>query len=127
MKKKVLSVLLIPVIISSLFTALNFFDFYKNGENKIYDLLLHFRTEIPENKSILLIDIDDPSIAHVGVWPWSRDIMADGLILMKEMGADYSIFDIEYTERSPLGVNADLLEKRSRKLFPANSIPSTRT
>ncbi len=117
MKKKVLSVLLIPVIISSLFTALNFFDFYKNGENKIYDLLLHFRTEIPEDKSILLIDIDDPSIAHVGVWPWSRDIMADGLILMKEMGADYSIFDIEYTERSPLGVNADLLEKEIPKTF----------
>lgn len=117
MKKKVWSILLIPLLISSLFTALNVFDFYKTGDSKVYDFLLHFRPGIQENKSILLIDIDDPSIAQVGVWPWSRDIMADGLILMKEMGADYSVFDIEYTEQSPLGVNANLLKKEIPKTF----------
>ncbi len=117
MKKKVFSIVLIPVIISTLFTILNLFDFYQSGENKLYDTLLHIRPAIPENKSLLLIEIDDPSIAQVGVWPWSRDIMADGLILMKEMGAAYSVFDIEYTEQSPLGVNADLLEKEIPETF----------
>ncbi len=117
MNKKVLSVLLIPLIITTLFTTLNLFPFYRTGENKVYDALLHLRPEIPENKAILLIDIDDPSIAQVGVWPWSRNIMADGLILMKEMGADYSVFDIEYTEKSPLGVNADILEKEIPESF----------
>ncbi len=117
MKKKLLFILLIPIAISTIFTILNLFDFYRTGEKEVYDALLHVRPEIPENKAILLIDIDDPSIAQVGVWPWSRDIMADGLILMREMGAAYSIFDIEYTEQSPLGVNAELLEKQIPKTF----------
>jgi len=117
MKKKAWSFLLIPLLISSLFTFLNVFDFYKTGDSNVYDFLLHLRPGIQEDKSILLIDIDDPSIAQVGVWPWSRDIMADGLILMKEMGADYSVFDIEYTEQSPLGVNANLLKKEIPETF----------
>lgn len=117
MKNKFLLVLLIPVIVSSIFTVLNIFDFYKSGENKFYDTLLHIRPGIPENQKILLVDIDDPSIARVGVWPWSRDIMADGLILMREMGAGTAVFDIEYTEQSPLGVNAELLKKEIPEVF----------
>lgn len=117
MKKKLLMVLLIPAAIASVFTILNIFDFYKNGEEKVYDMLLHLRPGISENKDILLVDIDDPSIVHVGVWPWSRDIMADGLILMREMGTRTAVFDIEYTEKSPLGVNAELLQKEIPEVF----------
>lgn len=108
--------MLIPITISILFTLLNLTGFYKSAEDSVYDILLHFRKGIPENDSLLLVDIDDPSIAQVGVWPWSRDIMADGLILMKEMGTRTAVFDIEYTEQSPLGVNADLLKRDSRNL-----------
>ncbi|MCK4541491.1 MAG: CHASE2 domain-containing protein [Spirochaetales bacterium] len=117
MKKKVSLNFLIPIIIAALFTLLNLFSFFQIGEQRIYDLLLHFKPEVPEEESILLIDIDDPAIAQVGVWPWSRDIMADGLILMKEFEANYAVFDIEYTEQSPLGVNADLLKEEIPDLF----------
>ncbi len=117
MKKKLLLVLLLPAVIASLFTILNIFDFYRNGEEKVYDMLLHLRPGIPENRDIILVDIDDPSIAQVGVWPWSRDIMADGLVLMREMGTGTAVFDIEYTEKSPLGVNAELLQKEIPEVF----------
>ena len=48
--------------------------------------------KIPEDDRILLVDIDDTSIEKVGVWPWSRNIVADGLITMKELGSGYAVF-----------------------------------
>lgn len=117
MKKKIEWIYLIPIVVVMLFSVLSLFNFFDSGERGLFDLLLHIKPAVTEDKSILLIDIDDPSIAQVGVWPWSRDIMADGLILMKEMGAEYAVFDIEYTEQSPLGVNANVLEKEIPDLF----------
>ncbi|MEW5816733.1 MAG: adenylate/guanylate cyclase domain-containing protein, partial [Spirochaetota bacterium] len=63
------------------------------------------------------LDVDDLSIGKVGVWPWSRDIMADGLILMKEFDAKYAVFDIEYTEESPRGINSSFLEDEIPDIF----------
>ncbi len=117
MKNQIRLIYIIPVAVTMILSLLSFFSFFDAGERGLFDLLLHVKPAVTEDNSILLIDIDDPSIAQVGVWPWSRDIMADGLILMKEMGAEYAVFDIEYTEQSPLGVNASVLEKEIPALF----------
>ncbi len=117
MKKKYGKIYIIPVAVAFIFSILSIFSFFEAGEKLIFDILLHIKPAVTEDESIVLIDIDDPSIAQVGVWPWSRDIMADGLILMKEMGAEYALFDIEYTEQSPLGVNAKILKEDIPNLF----------
>ncbi len=117
MKKKLRFDYLVPVIAVIAFTALNFTGFYKTAENRIYDMFLHIKPEIPENGKILFLDVDDLSIERVGVWPWSRHIMADGLILMKEFGAGYAVFDIEYTQESPRGINSTFLEQELPELF----------
>ena len=112
MSKKVINVnFLIPIIAAAAFILLNFATFYRNAENRIFDQFLHIKPELKENENILLLDIDDLAIAKVGMFPWSRAIMADGLIRMKEFGARYAVFDIEYTEDSPLGVNSELLNQ----------------
>ncbi|MCK5153408.1 MAG: CHASE2 domain-containing protein, partial [Spirochaetales bacterium] len=117
MKNKLGLIYIIPVAVALVFSILSFFSFFEAGEKLIFDILLHIKPAVTEDESIVLIDIDDPSISQVGVWPWSRDIMADGLILMKEMGAEYALFDIEYTEQSPLGVNASVLQEDIPSLF----------
>lgn len=118
MAKKTLRLdFLIPFVAAVAFTALHFVDFYQTGENRIYDQFLHIKPAIEENESILLLNIDDLAIAKVGMFPWSRAVMADGLLLMREMGARYAVFDIEYTEESPLGVNSALLEEEIPELF----------
>ncbi len=117
MNKKSGLIIIIPVTVAVIFSVLSLFSFFEAGEKLIFDILLHIKPSVTEDKSVLLIDIDDPSIAQVGVWPWSRDIMADGLILMKELGAEYAVFDIEYTEQSPLGVNAKVLKEDIPNLF----------
>lgn len=101
----------IPVAAAAIFGLLNLTDFYSTLEKRVYDTLLHFKPAIAEDPSILLLDVDDTAIANVGVWPWSREIMAEGLITMKEFGADYAVFDIEYTEQSPRGINSTLLQE----------------
>ncbi len=113
MKKKSLPwiTFLIPAGAAALFILLNLAGFYRQAESRVYDLLLHARRPVPEHPAILLLDVDDPSIAEVGVWPWSRDIMADGLITLAEFGARYALFDIEYTEKSALGIDGALLRQ----------------
>ena len=115
MQKKIGYSILVPVLAVLVFTGLNFFDFYRVIENRIYDTLLRVKPAIPEDPSILLLDVDDTAIANVGVWPWSRDIMAEGLVTMKEFNASYAVFDIEYTEQSPRGVNSSLLNEEIPK------------
>jgi adenylate cyclase len=101
----------IPLAVFIVVAGLTFTPFFQLLESKIFDLFLNLKPAVTEDKSLLLIDVDDMSISKVGIWPWSRDIMADGLILMKEFGARYAIFDIEYTDKSPLGVNQTIMNK----------------
>ena len=103
--------ILIPVLVAAAFGALCLWPAFRGADNRVYDLLLHVKPAIAERTDIRLIDIDDTAIEKVGTYPWSRDIMADGLILMREMGARSAVFDIEYVDKSPRGVDADLLEK----------------
>ncbi len=77
---------------------------------RFYDILLNFRDEPIEHPSILLTDFDDASIAEIGTWPIGRDVVADGLVPMGELGASYAVFDIEYVDASPRGVDVRYLE-----------------
>ncbi|MCD6122736.1 MAG: adenylate/guanylate cyclase domain-containing protein [Spirochaetales bacterium] len=117
MKAKKTFILLIPFIVVGLFTILHFGKFYRNADWKVYDLMLHIKPPVRENKSILFLDVDDIAISNVGMWPWSRDIMADGLILMKEFNAKYAVFDIAYMDKSPLGVNSKVLNENLPEQF----------
>ena len=110
-KKQSMNLLLIPLAVSLVIILLNLFTPFEAVERRLYDLLLGVKPPVPEHPSILLIDVDDPAIAKVGTWPWGRNIMADGLITMREFGASYAVFDIEYVDKSPLGVNAEVLNQ----------------
>ncbi len=109
--KRIWLAILIPLLIAGAFALLNLVDFYTGAERSVYDLLLHVKPAVPEEESLLFLDIDDTAIAQAGQFPWGRDIMADGLILLKEFEAAYAVFDIEYTEQSPRGVNVALLNE----------------
>ena len=115
--KRIWLAILIPLLVAGAFAAMNLLDFYTGAERSVYDLLLHVKPAVPEEQSLMFLDIDDTAIAQVGQFPWSRDIMADGLILLKEFEAAYAVFDIEYTEQSPRGVNVALLNDEIPEVF----------
>jgi adenylate cyclase len=65
----------------------------------------------PRTERIALLDVDDRAIAHVGVFPWPRSVMADGLLRLKEFGAQAVVFDIEYLDSSPKGIDSVYLQR----------------
>jgi adenylate cyclase len=84
-----------------LFAGLSLSPLFTDIENKIYDTFLRFRPRREQIDNVVFLDVDDQAIAHVGVFPWPRSVMADGLLRLKEYGAATAVFDIEYIDKSP--------------------------
>lgn len=84
---------------------------FRKIDYKLYDFLLPFTKEIKSDDSLLMVEIDDFAIDQVGDWPWTRDIMGNALLRMKELGAERVVFDIEYLSPASLALNLKTLEK----------------
>jgi adenylate cyclase len=108
---------LIPAIVSLAAFLLAFTGLIGGVDWKLYDLMLRFRAEPPEHPAVLLADFDDEAIAEIGSWPVGRDLVAEGLLTMGELGALAAVFDIEYVDRSPRGVDARYLEEDLPEAF----------
>ncbi|AEF82305.1 CHASE2 domain-containing protein [Leadbettera azotonutricia] len=88
-----------------IFCLLYFTQFFSLAEDKVYDLFLRGRPERERPANFIFLDVDDQAIAHVGIFPWPRSVMADGLLRLKEYGVETAIFDIEYIDNAPTQVD----------------------
>jgi len=111
---------IVPIAIAAIFALLNITPFFQTAEQRIFDLFLHIKPAIPERAEILLLDIDDTAIKNVGLFPWSRDYMARGLISLREFEAEYVTFDVEYVDPSPQTVDGNFLQTELPEVFDAN-------
>lgn len=102
-----LTTLLGSIFISLTNTGLKF-------EYSMYDTMLKLKPAPVERDDVLLIDIDDRAIEEIGAWPWTRDILADLLIRMGELGGRAVVFDIEYLTPGQAGVNRSYV----KDIFP---------
>jgi adenylate cyclase len=107
----------IPLLLSLLFSFLLTLEPYQKIVKSVYDLLLRIKPEVAEDQDLLLVNIDDLTITNINMYPLSRDIFADGLILMRELGAEYAILDIEFIDKSPAGLNNKYLENQIPNRF----------
>ncbi len=80
-------------------------------ELNAYDLLLRVKPDTVERDDIVIAAIDDASIGAVGTFPWPRDVLADAIIRMRELGAEQVSFDIEYLSPSTQGLNPKGVEE----------------
>ena len=108
---KLLKNVLVGLASAILFTVLYFFDILGPIENQLYDFFLGFRADRDRIDSVVFLNVDDIAIAHNGVYPWPRSIPADSLLRLKEHGARAAIFDIEYIDRGPQGVDILYLDQ----------------
>ena len=76
-------------------------------ELRVYDILLATRPITEKAPDLALVEVDDASLDKLGPWPWSRDIIADVLLRLREVGAKTAVFDIEYLSLSKVAVNPD--------------------
>jgi len=86
-------------------------------EDRLYDFFLNFRANRERIDNVVFLDVDDQAIAYYGFFPWPRSVIADGLLRLKEYGAKAIIFDIEYIDRGPQGVDSLYLEQGLRTDF----------
>ena len=85
-------------------------------EMRLYDIFLATRPITEKAPDLALVEIDDASLDKLGPWPWSRDIIADVLLRLREAGAKTAVFDIEYLSPSKVAVNpedAQLLKEKA--------------
>lgn len=72
----------IKILYNFIFVFLLFFTIYKSGAIEYFDLKLYdvFNSVIThtkkENSSVVVVDIDEKSLKHLGQWPWSRLILS---------------------------------------------------
>lgn len=98
-----------------LFFSLSLTDTGVKNELGMYDTLLKIKPEIRERSDVLLVNIDDEAIEQIGAFPWTRDVIADAIIRLREMGGKTVVFDIEYMTPGQAGVNRDYV----KSIFPA--------
>ena len=116
-KKKYLSSIVVPCIIGLLCAGLYLFPFWRGLEDRLYDFFLGLKSDVKEDTSIVLLDIDDISIERVGLYPWPRNTIAHGLETLTQLGAGFAVFDIEYIDKSPMSVDFTYLNGALKSEF----------
>ncbi|MBQ0052135.1 MAG: adenylate/guanylate cyclase domain-containing protein [Treponema sp.] len=79
--------------------------FFTNLDNKILDLFQRALPSTKESPKVLMVNIDDTAIQEIGIWPLSRDIYAESLYVLKNLGAAQAVFDLSFIDKSPAKVD----------------------
>ncbi|MCL2229845.1 MAG: CHASE2 domain-containing protein [Treponema sp.] len=102
---------MIGLISAAIFSLLCLIGVFSSLEDRLYDFFLSFRANRERINNVVFLDVDDQAIAYYGFFPWPRSITAEGLLRLKEYGTRAVIFDIEYIDRGPQGVDSVYLEQ----------------
>jgi adenylate cyclase len=93
----------------------------RNLEAKTLDLRFHLRGGKTPAAGVILVAIDDRSIAELGRWPWSRRRLAAIVERLQQAGVKVIAFDLLFTE--PEGdVEREVL-RRGRQLAESSDLP----
>jgi adenylate cyclase len=90
--------LLSTLIVALLYIWASQSTLLRNLEAKALDLRFHLRGAKAPNSPVVLIVIDDRSIAELGRWPWSRQRFAEIVQQLHAAGAKVIAFDLLFTE-----------------------------
>ncbi|WP_343675629.1 CHASE2 domain-containing protein [Paraburkholderia heleia] len=69
------------------------------ADHLVYDRLLSART-LPVSPDIVLVEIDNASVAALGRWPWPRELHARLVDQLAKAGAAAVVYDVLFTESS---------------------------
>lgn len=67
-------------------------------EERVGALGWTLNADLSQEERITLVAIDEPSIAEIGPWPWSREDMARLVTAIDAAGAQLQLYDVTYPE-----------------------------
>ena len=71
---------------------------FASFEYDVYDRLVRSIPSRPPSDRIVIIDVDERSLASVGQWPWRRDVIGRLVARLREFGASVVALDIVFAE-----------------------------
>jgi adenylate cyclase len=84
-------------------------------EQKGLDLLFVLRGQLPAPEDIVIVAVDEPSFAELGIqWPWPRSLHAKLVDRLRDAGARVIAFDIIFAEPSTPEEDAALAHALAR-------------
>lgn len=92
---------ILVIALSSLYYAsfgLNKPRFLASLDNRVTDLMFHLRGVEKPSGRVVIVDIDEKSLAALGQWPWPRNVMADLVQKIGTAGARSIGFDMVFAE-----------------------------
>ncbi len=99
---------------------LAFSGFTLGGDNLIYDQLSRMHGREPSDR-IVVVAFDDPSLAALGGWPWSRAVHArllDRLTAAKVAGVAYDVLFVDPDPKGGDAIFAAALKRSGRTVLP---------
>ncbi|OHD72261.1 MAG: hypothetical protein A2177_09600 [Spirochaetes bacterium RBG_13_68_11] len=96
----------VPLLAIALFLLLDLEGCLSRPSGWIYDAVFRLRPPAAASREILLLDVDDRAVAVTGAWPWTADVIADGLVQLKEFEADRVVFDLPLPETAAAASSA---------------------
>jgi len=67
-------------------------------DRAVYDTLLRWSPPAPPDPRLVIVDIDEKSLAAIGQWPWRRDHIARLITRLRDLGAATIALDIIFAE-----------------------------
>ncbi len=95
---------------------------------KVFDLMQSIRPREVTVRPVTIVDIDEPSLARFGQWPWPRTLLAELVDKVFALGAAVVAFDVVFPESDRLNPAAvavglpglDAETRRSLLALPSN-------
>ena len=85
--------------------------------DRTFDTFQRVEPRVKTARPVTIVDIDEPSLAKFGQWPWPRTRIADMIINLTRLGAVAIAFDIVFAESDRL--NPDAVADTMRNLDDA--------
>jgi len=88
------------IVITSIVFCMSMLLFLTPLDNKFFDLFLRILPSLEENEKVYILTLDDDSMEYAGGFPFRREVMADVVVLLKELGVNTIAFDLSYLDDS---------------------------
>ncbi len=69
-----------------------------NLESGVYDVMVRAMPAREPSGRVVVVDVDERSLAAVGQWPWPRDRMAELIDGLQDLGAEVVALDVVFAE-----------------------------
>ena len=103
------------ILITLAVFSLSMLLFLTSLDSKFFDLFLRILPSLNENEKVYVLTLDDDSISYAGGFPFRREVMADVVVLLKELGVEAIAFDLSYLDESPQRLDPDYAAELSSR------------